>query len=132
MGNTLVERLTNTPEGMMAFQQERTIQALTDLICEIMEDQGVSRADLARRLNRTKGYITQLLDGHANMTIRTVSDVFAALGRAVTFRDESLRPAVPQKPLLETTAVWSDYPEWKMHEAVGCLPTCANKHRMAS
>lgn len=46
-----------------------------------MEETQITRAELARRLGTSKGYVTQLLDGTANMTLRTVSDVFVALGR---------------------------------------------------
>ena len=76
---TLTEKLTKTAEGMRLYQQERAILEVTELICQLMDEQNVSRAELARRLDRTKGYITQLLDGRANMTVRTISDVFAAL-----------------------------------------------------
>jgi len=87
MSETLIERLTKTAEGMRLYQQERAIQELTDLTCEIMQEQDVSRSELARRLGKTKGYITQLLDGRTNMTVRTISDVFVALDRAVHFQD---------------------------------------------
>lgn len=88
---TLIERLTATPEGMRLFQQERAILDVTELICQIMEEQGVTRTELARRLGRSKGYISQLLDGESNMTIRTLSDVFLALDRALRFFDEPLK-----------------------------------------
>lgn len=78
---------TQTPEGMRLYQQERAILEVTEVICELMDKQGVSRSDLAKRLGRTKGYITQLLDGRANMTVRTISDVFTALGLAVHFQE---------------------------------------------
>ena len=100
MAETLTERLTATPEGMRLYQQERAILDLTELVCEIMEEQGVSRSDLARRLDKTKGYVTQLLDGRANMTVRTMSDVFGVLGRAIHFQDGPLSVTVQATPLL--------------------------------
>jgi len=89
MAETLIETLTRTEEGRRLFQQERAILEVTELICEIMEDDGVSRSELAKRLKKSKGYITQLLDGEANMTIRTISDVFVALGRTIHFQGSS-------------------------------------------
>ncbi|MCI0421076.1 MAG: hypothetical protein L0312_17925, partial [Acidobacteria bacterium] len=47
----------------------------------VMKEEGVTRSALAKRLGRSKGWVTQLLDGQANKTIRTVADVFAVLGR---------------------------------------------------
>ena len=90
MSELLVEKLTKTREGMRLYQQERAIQEVTDVICELLVEQGVSRSDLARRLGKTKGYVTQLLDGQANMTIRTICDVFSALDRAVHFQEGPL------------------------------------------
>lgn len=94
MTETLTERLTSTPEGMRLFQQERAIQEITEIVCEIMEEQGVSRSALADRLGKTKGYVTQLLDGRANMTLRTISNVFTALNRAVHFQEGPLQATV--------------------------------------
>jgi len=79
----MVEELTSTSEGMRLFQQEKLILDCTELICELMAEQGISKAKLAEKLGRSKGYITQLLDGRANMTLRTVSDVMWALDSAV-------------------------------------------------
>jgi len=114
MSGTLIERLTKTTEGMRLYQQERAIQELTDLACEIMQEQDVSRSELARRIGKTKGYITQLLDGRTNMTVRTISDVFVALDRAVHFQEGPLDATVSAAPLLswdmEMEMAWADYP----------------------
>jgi transcriptional regulator with XRE-family HTH domain len=77
---TLVEQYVEDPNHMRLFQQEGAIYEVTELIESVMGEQGVSRSDLARRLGRTKGWITQLLDGEANKTIRTVADVLTVLG----------------------------------------------------
>ena len=86
MGETLTEKLTKTPEGMRIYQRERAIQELTDLMCEEMNEQGVSRHELAKRLNCTTDDVDQLLDGRAILTVRTISDVFTALDRNVHFQ----------------------------------------------
>src|SRR5690606_27674201 len=78
----LKDSITSTIEGRFVWEQERSILEIMELVCEIMEAEGVSRAELARRLGRTKGYISQLLDGSANMQVRTISDLFTALGYA--------------------------------------------------
>lgn len=83
MSQTLLEKLTATPEGMALFQQERLILEVTELICRMMKDQRVSKAELAERLGKSRAYVTQLLDGRANMTLRTVSDTLAALGHSL-------------------------------------------------
>ena len=82
MAQTLIERLTSTPEGMRVYQQERLILEITELICDLMAGQKIKKADLAERLGKSRAYVSQLLDGRTNMTVRTISDVFFALGRA--------------------------------------------------
>jgi len=90
MRQTLTGELTQTAEGMRLYQQERAIQELTDMVCEIMQKKDVSRTELAHRLGRTKGYITLLLDGRAKMTVRTISDIFTALNCSVHFQEGPL------------------------------------------
>ena len=87
MSVTWLEELTATPEGMAEFQQERLILDATERICELMEIQGVSRAELAQRLKKSKSHVSQLLSGRTNMTLRTLSDVFTALGRSLQVAD---------------------------------------------
>lgn len=92
MSETLIEQLTKTPKGMRLYQQERAILEVTELVCRLMDEQRVTRSELANRLGCTKRYITQLLDGRVDVTVvdvtmRTISDVFTALGRAVHFHE---------------------------------------------
>jgi transcriptional regulator with XRE-family HTH domain len=60
--------------------EETLIADATELICQVMEQDGVSRQELARRLGKTKGFVSQLLTGERNMTLRTLADVLFALG----------------------------------------------------
>jgi transcriptional regulator with XRE-family HTH domain len=80
MTKTLVEEFVANPENMRLFQQERAIYEVTEVLEALMSELGVSRSELARRLGKTKGWVTQLLDGEANKTVRTVADAFAVLG----------------------------------------------------
>jgi len=76
---TLSQQVAVTKEGRRLLQEEGAILEVTELICELMEKMGVSRSELARRLGKTKGYVTQLLNGETNMTLRTIAGVFATL-----------------------------------------------------
>jgi transcriptional regulator with XRE-family HTH domain len=81
MVRTLSQQIAVTAEGRRLLQQEGAILEVTEMICEMMGRSGVSRSDLASRLGKTKGYVTQLLNGQTNMTLRTIVDVFTALGK---------------------------------------------------
>lgn len=78
---TVVEEFVDDSTNMRLYQQERAIYEVTELIEAAMEGAGVGRAELAKRLGKTKAWVTQLLDGTANKTIRTVADALAVLGR---------------------------------------------------
>jgi transcriptional regulator with XRE-family HTH domain len=77
---TLRDEITKTKPGRRAWHQERAIFETTNMMCELMESARISRSELARRLGTTKGFVSQLLDGSTNMTLRTISDVFLELG----------------------------------------------------
>ena len=80
---TEVGRLLRDPENAKIFQQERLILEATSRICERMNERNVSKSRLAALLRTSKGYISQLLGGEQNMTLRKLSDVFFALGMTV-------------------------------------------------
>jgi transcriptional regulator with XRE-family HTH domain len=55
----------------------------------VLQELGLSQADLAKRLGVTKGRVSQILSGRQNMTLRTLAAIGWALG--VSF-DLSPRP----------------------------------------
>jgi len=71
-----------------------------------MEEQGVSRAELARRLGTSKAYITKVMGADANFTLTTMTRLARALGGEVHVRisdrkKKAGRQAAPQpEPLL--------------------------------
>jgi hypothetical protein len=81
MTKTFVEEFVENPQRMRLYQQERAIYEVTEQLESLMTHLGVSRAELARLLGKSRGWVTQLLDGEANKTIRTVADTFAVLGQ---------------------------------------------------
>jgi plasmid maintenance system antidote protein VapI len=52
-------------------------------IHRLMEEQNVSRAELARRLGTSRAYVTKLLGGNANFTLQTMVKISMALGAQV-------------------------------------------------
>ena len=78
---TAIERFGSTPEGKRLLDQERLILQATERIVELMQQQNVTRTELAQRLGKSKSWISQLLAGEANFTLRTLADVFGALGQ---------------------------------------------------
>jgi antitoxin component HigA of HigAB toxin-antitoxin module len=83
MANAIIENLNPHSEEAKFYLQEKLILEVTNHIAELMEKYKVRKSDLAQRLGKSKGYVTQLLNGNANMTLRTISDVFWALDSAL-------------------------------------------------
>jgi len=79
MYNALLKDIKYDSEDMKYYLQEKLIFEITECIAEMMQKKNISKSELAKKLVRTKGYITQLLNGNANMTLRTISDCFWAL-----------------------------------------------------
>ncbi len=86
------EKLVSTPEGRRLLEQELLIGYATDLVAQLLEQRRVSRAELARRIGKSKAFVTQILQGRRNMTLRTLADLAWALGSRV-----ELRPATWHK-----------------------------------
>jgi transcriptional regulator with XRE-family HTH domain len=68
-------------ESVRLALQERLIAEVTEEIWKVMEEAGINKTQLADRMGATRGYISQVLNGSRNMTLRTLSDICFALGR---------------------------------------------------
>ncbi len=82
--STYEEFESSSVQRRRLLRQEELILAITEAISELLEETGVSRADLARRLGKSKGFVSQILAGDRNLTLRTIADVFDALGHALS------------------------------------------------
>jgi hypothetical protein len=70
-------------EDLRIMQQERLLLQVCLHLNKLMEEQGVSRSELARRLGVKPPRITQILDG-VNLGLRQVSDVMLALNSSLS------------------------------------------------
>jgi len=77
---TLLDTYKNDPE----YIAEGKILAITEKIVARMEELGINRADLAERLNVSKAYITKLLRGDVNFTLKSLIALAAALEADIT------------------------------------------------
>ena len=63
-----------------SYAREELSYNVTEDILVILEDMGISKTDLAKRLGKSRSYVTQILSGSRNMTIGTLSDICFVLG----------------------------------------------------
>lgn len=63
-----------------AYLRDRLVFNVTEDILVAMESLGISKVELAKKLNKTKSYVSQTLSGERNMTLGTLSDICFVLG----------------------------------------------------
>jgi transcriptional regulator with XRE-family HTH domain len=80
MKNTILDEYLKDEEFRRLFAQEDLILEVTETICELLEKEKISRKELADLLGKTKGFVSQLLNGGRNLTLRTVADILHVLG----------------------------------------------------
>jgi len=83
--NTSIVNDMHDPEFRKLLAEEELILEFTETICDLLEEENVSRKELADRLGKTKGFVSQLLNGGRNLTLRTVADILHVLGYKVKF-----------------------------------------------
>jgi len=81
--SALEQWANRTPERQRAFAQEGLLAQATEAIWCVMDAEGVRKVDLAQRIGCSKAHISMVLEGTRNMTLRTLSDIAAALGYEV-------------------------------------------------
>lgn len=80
MSNFFDKWASESVDHQRLLAEEEFILGVTENIWEEMQRQGVSKAQLAERLGKSRAYVTQLLNGSRNMTLRSLADICFALG----------------------------------------------------
>lgn len=70
---------TFPPISEREIAQERLVYNTTEDILLALQDAGMSQSELSKKLGKSKPYISKLLDGTRNMTLKTLSDIAYAL-----------------------------------------------------
>jgi transcriptional regulator with XRE-family HTH domain len=77
------KRLQDERFARVFFEESLVIDVLEE-VCGLMAREGVSRAELARRLGTARANVTQMLNGR-NVTLRTLAAAVHALGGEIKF-----------------------------------------------
>jgi transcriptional regulator with XRE-family HTH domain len=77
---TQYEQLMESPEFRKLYAIEGLVTEAGEFIARLMREQRVTKAELARRLGKSRAYITQMLSGSRNLTVRTLAEAACALG----------------------------------------------------
>ena len=91
-----------------AYAREDLIYNVTEDLLVQMEELGVTKLELARRLGKSRSYVTQMLSGARNMTLGTLSDICFELG--IT---PQVIWGVEAAESKELEVQWDDNPVWE-------------------
>jgi len=119
MTKTFIQKLLSDEEGRKLYFREDLIFEITEEICKVMEEKGISKAELSRLAGVSKSNITQLLSGDHNMRLTTVADLLYALDSKMAVStvpldiDNILESITfnPWTPAVELTVKQSEYQE---------------------
>jgi DNA-binding Xre family transcriptional regulator len=72
------ERLDEFQDDL-EFRTEEAILAFTEKVVAVMRERGMNRVALAQQLGVSKAFVTKLLNGNPNLTIKTMVAIADAL-----------------------------------------------------
>ena len=91
--STHLDQVLSDPSRRRRFARNRVVVDTAVALNKAVEASGWTQKELAERLERTEGYVSQVLSGGANMTLRTLGDFAYGLDCTVTV---SLAPALTE------------------------------------
>ena len=91
MNATMYEEEMKDTEFAKLMAEESLILEITEKIIELMQKENITKEELEKRLVKSKGFITQLLNGSRNFTVKTIADVFHTLGYSLQIMAEKIK-----------------------------------------
>lgn len=74
-----------TPPLDLVLIEETALAMAQATIANAMDDAAISRAELARQLDRPRSFVTRILSGDHNLTVKTFARALAACGYQLGF-----------------------------------------------
>jgi transcriptional regulator with XRE-family HTH domain len=96
------EEFIANDERRRLYERESLAFDAAELISLLMEEKQVSKAELARRVGKSRADITQLLNGSRNMTMHTLADLAFALGSRIEFKARACPDQQTEKTDVQT------------------------------
>jgi len=91
------KQMIEEAEKSVDYWSTGPVVQFTEDICELMEEQGITRAELARRLGTSRAYITKIMSGNASFSLNMMVKVAMAVGGIVNLRVERKPERWPAK-----------------------------------
>lgn len=104
------EQFVEDRNAQRLYEEETLAFEASELVAQLMEEQKISRAELARKIGKSKSHITQLLSGSRNMTLKTFAEILFALNSKAELRAMRLNDDKPFHKCIadvQTSIKWS-------------------------
>jgi transcriptional regulator with XRE-family HTH domain len=93
------EKLIRTPE----YHLEKIQNELFRRMNHYMQKENLNRTQLAGRLGVTKGYISQVMNGNFNFTLKKMIELSLAIGAVPTVNFSDLEPVISSQSSVSST-----------------------------
>ena len=101
-------------------RQEEFILDVTETLTQSLQESGVTKAELAKRLKRSPGFVSQVFGGGRNLTLRTISDIATVLSLRPTLKLSSVPQAAP---VIDTQWKRVPQPQWMIRDKESRVPS---------
>ena len=98
----------STEERRVAFAEEALIVDVAEQIWAAMASAKITKSEIAERLHKSKAFISQMLNGSRNMTLRSLADIAHCIGYRVSLSLERQDVTVAWRPLKDAVVVQFD------------------------
>jgi len=86
-----IARQEDCEDSRREYERERLIVWTLDSLADLLQEEKITKADVARRLGTSRAHVTQIFTGSRNATLATVSDLAWACGKRAIVKFEPLR-----------------------------------------
>jgi len=93
-------------EAEPLFLVEYMKATITSDIFTILEEESISKTELANRLGKSRQYVSRILNETANFTLDSVARIAAALGKDVVLRLVNYEDEVVIRPFIKKEEFW--------------------------
>lgn len=93
--NNDFKTLFEKSEKTQGYCLEKARLKFTEDIISRMETEGISKSELARRINRSPSYVTKIMRGSTHLTLESMVKIASALGCKLNF-SLNLKDEVPE------------------------------------
>ncbi len=88
------ERFAAEPSSRRLLRQEELLADVAEHLQSVMRSEGLTQAEVARRLGKSRSFVCEALGGDRNLTLRTVAELADAMGQRLCIHSEDLESEV--------------------------------------